>query len=476
MPTRPPLVFVPGFPASSLEIRADHWKVFPPALDELLVSAKKKRILAALAGPDVADADDGVDVRSPIRYSIEVPILDIGKEAQSLYDLLEDRFGYDTHRGTDFRGVGWDWRRPLDLPQTLDRVQAAIDDLHAAHGRKVVLLAHSTGGLLVRALIEARPAVAAKLETILALGVPWAGVVKAFRYLAFGQPVGLGPIKLLSAGDSRRMMRRAHAAFDLLPPDPTRTDLTDSAGRPLALATSNGNPASPLIERGWLGGDAPAVARAIAADLRLGARSRGIAWGPAAPVPILNLVGWGTETDTRAELTAKLDGKSPWIERTLEGDGTVARGSAEWLRGAEVTTFYLPVGVYGDQLATQKHSQLWRTPPAGAILETVLGSGTRTPHAWASVDSDDAIDRRRRVRVRLTLAGDDGRPRAQGEARVVVGGQEIPVPLSANLRGEVSFSRAGLSANVGSRFHRFVVRFTGQGLAQPVERALLIEV
>jgi pimeloyl-ACP methyl ester carboxylesterase len=477
MPTRPPLVFVPGFPASSLEIRSDHSKVFPPALGDLLVAAKKKRILAALAGPDVAGDDDGVDVRSPIRYSIEVPILDIGKEAQSLYDLLEDRFGYDTHHGTDFRGVGWDWRRPVDLPQTLDRVQAAIDELHQLHARQVVLLVHSTGGLVARALIEQRPAVAAKISSILALGVPWAGVVKAFRYLAFGEPVGLGPIKLLSAKESRNMMRRSHAAFDLLPPDPTRTAMTDTIGRPLNLATANGVAASPLVEKRWLGEDLAAIARADSSDQRLGGRSSRIAWATANPVPIVNLAGWGAETDTRAELLEKEDGNTPWVERTIEGDGTVPRASADWLRGPEVTTLYLPIGVYGDQLATQKHSQLWRTPPAGAVLETILGSGASEPHAWASVDADDAIDRRRRVRVRMVLADDQGHLRSQGEARVLVGGQEIPIPLAANLRGELDFPRGTLTPNIaGSRLHRFVVRFSWRGLAQPIERALLIEV
>ena len=479
---RPPLVFVPGFPGSSLELRARGSsateKIFPPSLSNLLSPSRKSRILAALAGPDDPDADDGVDVRSPIRYSVRIPILDLGQEAQSLYDLLEDRFGYDTERGADFRAVGWDWRRRIDTPATLDRLQVAIEDLARLQRRPVVVLAHSTGGLVLRALLEARPAVASKVEAILALGVPWAGVVKAFRILHQGHPIGPRPLRVLGARESKAMFRRAHAAYDILPPDPLRTDLSDTV-----LCTAHGVPASPLVERRWLGSEtreAGAHARARAADRRLGSRKRSFDLGSSARCPpIWNLVGWGTSTDTRIELEdGDNDGEkggSPTIARSSEGDGTVPTASANWLRGPDVVTHYLPVGVYGDQLATQKHSQLWRTPSGAASLGRVLTpSSPAEPHAWAAVDSDDAIDRRRRVRVRVTLADDRGSPLPEGRAELRVPGQLAELPLDTRVRGEISLSRSGLHPNVGGRFYRFVVRFSwGQG--RTIERALMIE-
>ena len=480
---RPPLVFVPGFPGSSLELRARGLnaaeKIFPPSLSNLLSPSRKARILSALAGPDDPDADDGVEVRSPIRYSIRIPILDLGQEAQSLYDLLEDRFGYDTEHGDDFRAVGWDWRRRIDTPATLDRLESAIEDLAQRQQRPVVVLAHSTGGLVLRALLEARPAVASKVEAILALGVPWAGVVKAFRILHQGHPIGPRPFRVLGARESKAMFRRAHAAYDILPPDPLRTDLADTV-----LCTVRGVPTSPLIERGWLGAEAREPGRTRGPERPISA------WGRANALfdlgvtqrcpPIWNLVGWGTSTDTSIELE---DGdnhgrnrRRPTIARSSEGDGTVPTASADWLRGPDVVTHYLPVGVYGDQLATQKHSQLWRTPSGAASLGRVLdpGASSEPHHAWAAVDADDAIDRRRRVRVRVTLADERGAPLPGGRAELRIPGQTAGVPLDARVRGEISFSRSGLHPNVGGRFYRFVVRFSW-GMGRTIERPLLIE-
>lgn len=477
---RRPVVFVPGFPASSLEEAATGWKIFPPSLSDLLDKKRKKRLIELLQGPDDPDAEDGVIPRTPIRYSIDVPILDLGKEAQSLYDILET-IGYDTKDGADFIGVGWDWRRPVDATQTLDRVEKAIDDLHRAHGHRVMILAHSTGGLVVRALLEARPGVIAKIERLVAIAVPWLGTLKSFRLAAIGEKVGVGPIAL-SANEVRSIMSHAWAAFDLMPPDPSKTGMRDTEGD-IDLFTANGKVSSPLVSTSWFDAAAePWVKKRVASSRRrLGARDRYFDVDSSHAVPVTNLVGWGFGMDTRCELVSRSsDGKkAPWFEQTPEGDGTVPRRSAAWLRDEKlVATLYVPVGVYADQVITQKHSQLWRTPPVRAILGTILAGDKAQPHVWAAVDHDTATDRRRRVIVRIAASDGRGRPLSRCRAVIRVGSVPPEIDLSANVRGEVSFSRANLLPNIGTRFFRFEAEVRWQEGTSPrrIERPLIIEV
>ena len=72
---RPPLVFLPGFPASSLEDAAGK-KLFPPGLGDL---GDVAALVPRLQGPDDPNADDGVRARSPIRYTFRLPLLDAGE-------------------------------------------------------------------------------------------------------------------------------------------------------------------------------------------------------------------------------------------------------------------------------------------------------------------------------------------------------------------------------------------------------------
>lgn len=456
---RKPIVFIPGFPASSLEDDAGR-KVYPPGLEDL--TGDKGELIATLQGPDDPNADDGIRGRSPIRYSFRIPLLDAGKEAQSLYDLLEDDLGYDTQGGADFEAVGWDWRRSLRATATLDRVQAAIESF----SEPATILCHSTGGLVARALFEERPDLAARVEQVVAIGVPWAGVIKSFRYLEPGVRVGVGPITLLSAEESRRVMSRAHAAYDILPPVAAATAAT-LADPPLFLA--DGQPVTPLTERSWVHRDEDVYHGRLDGALdREGGRGTGF------PVnlPVLNLCGVGVEMDTLCDLTSG----TPTYGRTKLGDGTVPIASSTWLRGDAVKTFRVPAGVYADQLITQKHSQLWRTPPVKRFLRSRLLGEAERPFFGAAVDNDSAVDTLGVVHLRLSAADADGRPLPG--ARAVC--RDLPgrpaVELDGATYGEMQFSRDGLVPNVGNQLRRLEVELTWDGAPEPLREPLIVYV
>ena len=158
MPLKP-VVFVPGFPASELRQRSRDRRIFPPAISDVTDSARRRELLALLRGPD--DPPGDVEAGEPVRGA-----LGLTKQAQSLYDILRD-IGYTSQDGSLLARFGWDWRRGVDDPAVQDALAGVIERLAARHGRQVVMIVHSTGGLVLRALLEARPQLAGRIEHIL---------------------------------------------------------------------------------------------------------------------------------------------------------------------------------------------------------------------------------------------------------------------------------------------------------------------
>jgi len=88
--------------------------------------------------------------------------------------------------------VGWDWRRPVDQRLVQTALAAAIRDLRQATGEPVTVLCHSTGGLVVRALLESQPDLCDLIERVIAIAIPWAGTLQSLPQLL--GLVGCGPI------------------------------------------------------------------------------------------------------------------------------------------------------------------------------------------------------------------------------------------------------------------------------------------
>jgi pimeloyl-ACP methyl ester carboxylesterase len=454
MPLKP-VVFVPGFPASELKLRANKKTVFPPPLTDLTDASKKKELIRLLSG--AADPADDIVAGEPIRG-----VLAVAKQAQSLYDVLRN-YGYSTQDGTLLAPIGWDWRKAVDDATVQADLAGNIERLATLHGRKVVVIIHSTGGLVLRSLLEARPQLAAKIEQILAFGVPWAGTLKAVRFLGKGEAFGLTFFgkKLigLSAAEVREVMIRCQAAYDLFPLDPKKTDLRGPDNKKIDLfVDANGQQIGPLVETAWIpSGAAKDFMRQMAAraDQRLGGQTSTINLPGAQVPPITNVVGWGAATDTRCVLTS--DGKLDFQPETKDGDGTVAMASAGWLRGPGVRTFFLPIGFFANSMIPDRHPRIWDTPAAVEIFNQVLKDTEQMPFVCGAIDGDDAIDRTVPFTVRLVASAADGQPLPD----VKVTFSTFPGKPSATFgksstRKEIVMKRDGLTPNVaGSRLFRF---------------------
>ena len=197
-----PILFIPGFPASELRDRNGR-TVFPPSLSTLVSASKKAAFIERLlnipgdlvAGPPIRD------------------VLGIAKQAQSLYDLLGGKFGYDTSGLSDeFAAVGWDWRLGIADQRVINAIAAAVDRL----GDGIVAMIHSTGGLVFRAFLDARPDLIPKFEQVMAFGVPWLGTYEALYAMTVGESEGFLFAKITKA-EGREIVSACQAAKDLLP-------------------------------------------------------------------------------------------------------------------------------------------------------------------------------------------------------------------------------------------------------------------
>jgi len=412
-----PVVFIPGFPASELlQVSDGNRVIFPPTLQDLASSARKEEILDLLEGPD--DPAGDIVAGEPIRSVLRLGRLEIGKRAQALYDLLRNNYGYTLHSGNNLRAIGWDWRRAVDDARVQQDVRDAIDELFDATGTKVVALVHSTGGLVLRRLLEAQPLLAQRIEHILALGVPWAGTLVAVDELRFGHSIGFGPFSF-KAAEVRRVMMHAQAAYDLFPPDPGKTDLTAASGNRLDLVVGAKKVAGKrpqiglLVDDRWMpSGTDFDFMRDMAADSddRLGARTSELQLPNGDPhPPVTNVVGWGVEMDTTCAMDA--DGVLSF-EESKEGDGTVPAASASWLRGSSdrFRTVFVPIGIYPVNQIPFHHNLVWDSPPLRQIFNEVLQDSPRGPYVCGSADADEASDPESDVTLRLVAADALGQP------------------------------------------------------------------
>ncbi len=455
-----PTIFVPGLPGSHLLDRDTEKKLFLN-IPAILSPSRKKEILRRLRGPDDLVAGDDVVAGKPIRRVAKLLFFDLAKQADSLYDILRGI-------GSEPAKFGWDWRRPVYDRPMLERLEEAIVRLHRTTGKQVVVIVHSTGGLVIRRLLEEQSGNSgflSRIERVIAFGVPWAGLPKPFLYLDGERSFGLG---LINRRQARDLLGHSWAAFDLLPPDPAKTDMTDQTGTPLNMVVDgNGRQVSPLIKRDWFHPDLkrPMDLRADAADRELGRRSATLELG----IPVTNVVGWGTETTFRAQITGSgsrqsvefFDGKG---DATLDGgDGTIPRVSAAWLRGPEVNTYHVPVGIV-PRATKHPHSTLWRNPGGRNLLRHFVGGKPLAPFLYATVDDSDFFSGDT-VRVRVVALDAGGQPLADArvKTRDLSGGQQIEQAFDSAREGRhlMRIPRARIRP-VSNHLRRFQVEIRGQ--------------
>ncbi len=136
--------------------------------------------------------------------------------------------------GTDLFTLPYDWR--LSNDEHFVRLDETINAaLEKTGSKKVILVAHSMGGLIARAYVLSNPVRAGKVDSFITMGTPYWGAPKVYYALIngyqFGNPtVRQELMKILS--------QNMAAAYQLLPRVPFIQDT--ASNRPLSLEESYG--------------------------------------------------------------------------------------------------------------------------------------------------------------------------------------------------------------------------------------------
>ncbi|EGV16258.1 von Willebrand factor type A [Thiocapsa marina 5811] len=171
---------------------------------------------AYLGDPDdiIGTPDDDQNERGiigEVHLDGKVPLVEGRNVYKSAIDYFNQRLGQD-----HWRTVPWDWRLSVEDPLTLVLVELAIRSLVGDSGEKVVIVAHSTGGLVAKAYLEQYGS--RQVSRLISVAVPHFGTPQALPELLHGDmndwPNGFIPKK--EWRDAGRRMKSTH---QLLPSD-----------------------------------------------------------------------------------------------------------------------------------------------------------------------------------------------------------------------------------------------------------------
>ena len=428
-----PVIFIPGFPASEL-VDANGDVVFPPSPGTLLDSKRKKAFF-----DQMLDIPGTLVAGQPIRS-----VLGIAKQAQSLYDIL-DKFHCPV------TPVGWDWRLGVDATAAMDAIANAIRGFKP---QKVVVIVHSTGALVFRAFLAAHPELEQNIEQVLSFGGAWCGTLEALFAVHVGHSESIFGLKLITSDEGANLIGHMQAAYDLFPPDPSRTPMDDV---PLVF-DSSGARAAANVDLSWVkAGRTYAAALAQSADQRLGARDPDFGL-----LPMTNVAGWGGPTWPRAVLRNHDVAFDP--EDKDHGDGTVPYVSTNWIIGANVRTLVVPIGSFVADPVPDVHAHMWDSIAVNQIFHEVLEDASRKELIAAAADSDQAIDFDSKfVTVRMVAEAANGLPLPNCVATANISGKKTDIPFNGGRTALLQVKRAGITHNASNDVYRFTIDFKWTG-------------
>jgi pimeloyl-ACP methyl ester carboxylesterase len=361
LPVKDVVVLLPGILGSVLQRDGkDVWAMNAGAIARGLFS--RGRSVKSLAitddDPDKPDLGDGVVATRLMPDVVLIPGFWKIDRYTHIRNVLDDRF--ELIEGKNWFDFPYDWRR--DNRAAAQRLaEQAPKWLHAwreesgAADAKLVLLAHSMGGLVARAYLELYGGWQ-DTRALISFGTPYRGAVNALDYLANGFQGGFGPLKL----DLSPLLRSLTSVYQLLPVAPC-VDI--GTGQLAKLTAISGLPEGVDPTR-------VAAAQAFHDDIAKSVDTNGPGRYDIHPV-----VGLFQDTKVSAVLR---DGQITSLTTDPngddDGDSTVPRWSATPIELADQ-----PVGTY----ATEKHGNLHN---AAAVITQVAGilSWKKTGHKRAS--------------------------------------------------------------------------------------------
>jgi pimeloyl-ACP methyl ester carboxylesterase len=314
-----------------------------------------------------------------------------------LVTFLESK-GYE--EGKSLFVFPYDWR--LDNTLHLDALDRLVNQARATNGsQKVILVAHSMGGLIATAYVNSDPARAAKVDSIITMGTPFWGSPKV--YYALTEGYALGNV-FADLQQMKSMMQEWPAVYELLPKKPFILKSASGDYFPLDQTFDITYKAA-YSDTPWQFNSA-VLEKAYAFNSLLGSPN-----SPSLPtdVKLYTIIGYGTQTlngytiraPTTDELTKNMTVKINEANVVLvpqfdDGDGTVPLWGLE---NSAATARYCvrtnPTPLFGDSAA---HGDLPDNTKAQAIVWSIVNNtalspedflyapGSAGPHSIESVD------------------------------------------------------------------------------------------
>lgn len=352
---------------------------------------------------DIGDEDprDGIVATALMPKAVIIPGLVSVDGYTGLLDHLTSKFSLNrtvAGKAGNLLEFPYDWRlsNRLNAQRLKDTVSPALDrwrEQSGHHDAKLVLIAHSMGGLISRWFLEC---LGGKEITrrLITMGTPYRGSVNAALALINGVSPGIGILKV----NLDEVVRSLPSVHQLLPTyscfEDDRTSLVD-----LLQVDVPGLVRKPMV-------DALRFHATIAGSVKAGDSSYAVTAlkGIAQPTAHTFRVHGG-----RAFASNHINGEEPF------GDGTVPRSSShppEWSDDAQAGFF----GLQHASLAADPdiHRQLFGVLTSDKLSQLKGGSdlGVSIPHLVVAGDAlaieARAQDGDRNLALRATIVGEDG--------------------------------------------------------------------
>lgn len=209
------VVLLPGIMGSVLKRNGDVWAISPQAILKALATGGGDIKKLALQGPGDTPSPDGVmpDRLFPDTHLIPFfwTIDGYGKIAEVIRDTL------DVSSGDNYFEFPYDWRLDNRVAARLLKAQGSewlAKWRERGHpNAKLILLAHSMGGLVARYFAECLDGWQ-DTRMLITFGTPYHGSVRALDFLVNGYPIKVGPFTVF---DFSEVIRTFPSVYQLLP-------------------------------------------------------------------------------------------------------------------------------------------------------------------------------------------------------------------------------------------------------------------
>ncbi|MFA5128138.1 MAG: hypothetical protein WC457_04025 [Patescibacteria group bacterium] len=355
---RTPIVIVPGILGS--ELTKDNVVIWPNIWN-MISSADDSFMDVLLQDESGNPLDNGVGVTDVVR-EISVKFV----KTDYLKGLIESLKSIGYVEGVDLFIFPYDWR--LDINKHSEDLKNAVNEITSTtQSGKIDIVAHSTGGIIVKNMILQNREMENKIDRIVFVGVPHLGSPKAYKEIVYGDNLD---IAVLNPEEVKKLAKNMTLLYELLPSQ-KYFDVVGSyinAYNPLNITWPYSDLNYNQTKARLISKDANANLLDVAEQLHIDALDS-FQISPSSTLKIYNIVGCNIPTLTKIgeRSTSHVDSNSNSTPASNEitefnpvfttGDGTVPKQSADYLNSSNVKKIYIKNTVHSAMLSENAKSR-----------------------------------------------------------------------------------------------------------------------